>query len=173
MPLTGAISAGSYQSLQLKRGIGWLKFKGVQAVAGTLAGLVLPQLPKIAPLELLQDKAVFVPVPLHARKLRQRGFNQSEDIARAVSWQTGIQVHNVLVRRRSTFSQAKLPNELRRRNIDNAFALSIPAFSLLSSFRWIILVDDVTTSGSTLAAAASVLPRLAGQQIWGLTIARG
>lgn len=168
--LTGVISAGSYENKALRRGIHWLKFKGVRPVAKTLAYLLTPTLTTIAPLTVLQREAAFIPIPLHPHRLRQRGFNQTADIAQALTNYTGIPTSNALSRTRSTWTQTKLTTELRRSNMAGAFQLINPP---PASVRYILLIDDVTTTGSTLSAAAAAFATQPGLQIWGCTIARG
>lgn len=167
--LQGVLYAGSYGSPWLKRGIHWLKFKGVRSVAPELSRLLIPRLTMIAPLAQLREQAQLVPIPLHRQRLRQRGFNQSTDLALALSELTGIPTDEALIRRRSTWAQAKLPHELRQENIADAFR--IRAGSTSSPIA--IIVDDVTTSGATLNTAAKVLAAAGTQHCWGLTLARG
>lgn len=168
MPLAGVISAGGYGSDCLRRGVHWLKFRGVTAVAKPLSALLADVLPLIAPLPALAKQAVLVPIPLHSRRLRQRGFNQSLEIAEALSQQTGIPVAHGLVKAKVTWAQTDLPHDMRQENVAEAFALK----ETLPNKRYILLVDDVTTTGSTLMAAAHVL-KTATNQIWGVTVARG
>ena len=169
-PLHGVISVGSYRNVLLQRGIGWLKYKGVQDVAPILSALLLPRLLAIAPWEELQRLAVLVPIPLHRRKQRERGFNQSQAIAAAINQATNIPVAPLLVRDRSTWTQSKLPSELRHDNVSTAFSL---AASPTPERTMAIIIDDVTTTGSTLSAAAGVLHRANIPILWGATIARG
>lgn len=166
----GIISAGPYFALFLRRGIHWLKFKGVKELSLPLASLLVRQLPKIAPHEKLRQEAVLIPMPLNKRRLLERGFNQSEEIAKSLNALTGIPILHGLSRPRATFIQTQLPHELRSKNVANAFAAkeSVPAH-----IRFIILIDDVATTGSTLSAAASVIPVSDNQEIWAATIARG
>lgn len=169
--LTGTISAGPYHALPLQRGIQWLKFKGIRQVAPVLAELLLPELLKIAPLTQLQTQASLVPIPLHPRRQRERGFNQSQEIAAHVSALAGIPVTPLLVRRQATWTQSHLPHELRADNMATAFAINAstaPVRPLL------LILDDVTTTGSTLSAAANVLAtHYPTARLWGVTIARG
>lgn len=168
-PLSGIVSAGAYGSEYLRRGIGWLKFRGVQELAPVLASLLAPKLAAIAPLAQLQKEAVLIPIPLHKRRLRQRGFNQSLEIAKALSAQTGIPVADILTRKRATLAQAMLPHEMRQENVEDAFVLSGP----LPNKKYLLILDDVSTTGSTLSAAATVLRENYGGDIWGVTVARG
>lgn len=177
IPLTGLVSVASYSSPYIRRAIRWLKFKGVQDVAAPLAHLAAARLAVIAPLHQLVSQAILVPIPLHPSRARQRGFNQSQLLASHISSLTGIPMQDTLERARATHTQAKLPHELRSRNTTGAFNIS-PLHKgelegVVSTKRYLILVDDVATSGATLAAAAKTLrPHFSGD-IWAVTVARG
>jgi ComF family protein len=105
--------------------------------------------------------AVLVPVPLHARKLRERGFNQSECLARALVRAADGQarVERLLIRRIDTKTQTAFDRRRRLANLKNAFALA-PGARILRDQHY-VLVDDVFTTGSTLNRCARVL-RTAG-----------
>lgn len=170
-PLRGIISAGSYKAEHMKRGVKWLKFKGVREIAPVLAQLLVPYLPIIAPVEQLRKQAVIVPIPLHKRRERERGFNQSLEIARSLTEVTKIPVLEALERTRATHSQANLPpGDLRRQNLKDAFEIK----SSLPKRKYFLVLDDVTTTGATLQAAGEALKQqLPKAQLWGVTIARG
>jgi ComF family protein len=105
----------------------------------------------------MRSHDVLVPVPLHAVRRRERGFNQSDLIARAFSELSGVRVEADLLRRvRSTGTQTKLGKEGRLQNLEAAF--DCPDASRLAGRR-ILLVDDVFTTGSTASACASALRR--------------
>jgi competence protein ComFC len=170
----GVVSAGSYQLPSLQRGVRWLKFKGIQTVAPALAQLLLPRLLLIGTLEELRKHAILLPIPLHPRRARERGFNQSALLAEFIARDTGIPVAHLLERQRATWAQSHLPVELRADNIRNSFKLTETWSAHFQGERSLaILVDDVTTSGATLTAAASALSPIHFRQIWGLTVARG
>ena len=176
VPLTGCISARSYSDQAIQRGIEWLKFKGVRPISEILGGLLIPGLTAIAPLPDLAKQAVLVPIPLHASRQRARGFNQSEDIAHAISSITSIPVARILTKPHATASQARLPHTLRQENIEHAFSLHISeqAYTVLTNERpYIILVDDVSTTGATIISAAHAFPTLPHVQLWGAAVARG
>ncbi|MBA4072012.1 MAG: amidophosphoribosyltransferase [Gemmatimonas sp.] len=99
----------------------------------------------------------FVPVPLAAARLRERGFNQSAHLARALARRSGGTVlDDVLVRIRTTESQTQLTPAERRANVHDAFA--VPARRRVAiGGRTLVLVDDVLTTGATLNACAVAL----------------
>jgi ComF family protein len=113
-------------------------------------------------------------VPLHARKLRQRGFNHSELIAReALKMAAGNGRSRlnpeVLERRRETQSQTGLTRHQRRENIRGAFAVARP--ELIAGCE-VLLVDDVFTTGTTVSECARVLRRAGASKVYVATVAR-
>lgn len=102
--------------------------------------------------------AALVPVPLHPRKERERGYNQAAELARAWARAVpGARVVRVLRRTIDTATQTRLGRRAREENLKNAFAM-VAAPSISRSER-IVLVDDVFTTGATLNACAGVLRR--------------
>ncbi len=102
-----------------------------------------------------------VPVPLHRAKLRERGFNQSELIARGAAEVINLPVKTEwLVRTRETVTQTQLSQEKRERNVRGAFALSEKGHSEVDG-KLVVIVDDVITTGSTLVSCSEQL-RLSG-----------
>ena len=100
--------------------------------------------------------ATLVPIPLHARRERKRGYNQSLVLAAAIAEATGARCSPALVRTRSTRSQTKLGREARAGNVAGAFAT---ARDEISESTCVTLVDDVVTTGATLGEAALVLSK--------------
>lgn len=112
---------------------------------------------------------VIVPVPLHKRKQRIRGYNQSEWIARGISAVTGIRVDTeVIVRRKHTETQTRKSTFERWENVDGIFELH-HAESLKG--KHLLVVDDVLTTGATTVACASGLVEIEGVRISVLTLA--
>jgi len=142
-----AYSFGSYGG-SLRELIHLLKYQGMQPLARPLGAYLLRSLPR--------DEAfdAIVPVPLHWWRRWNRGFNQSELLARALSRSTGIPVRDALRRTRPTASQAGLSNTARRRNMVQAFRCRR---EIAVRGKRILLVDDVMTSGATANACASAL----------------
>ncbi|MDX2111908.1 MAG: ComF family protein [Verrucomicrobiota bacterium] len=121
--------------------------------------------------EYLRD-AVVLPVPLHPRKERERGFNQSALLAKAFVEGTGQgRVEQLLQRVRDTPTQTRLTRVERVRNLKNAFALK-PKTTLAMDLTY-IMVDDVFTTGSTLNACAQALRASGATKLKVLTLAHG
>ncbi|MGI9287883.1 MAG: ComF family protein [Pseudomonadales bacterium] len=113
--------------------------------------------------------AVVVPVPLHRSRLRSRGFNQSLELAKTVAGQLGMPVaHHHLVRCKATSSQKDLQLNDRQRNVRDAFAIRekhpLPAT--------VALIDDVVTSGATVAELARLLKQNGVQKVHVWCVAR-
>lgn len=112
---------------------------------------------------------VIIPVPLHKRKQRIRGYNQSEWIARGISAVTGIYIDTeVIVRRKHTDTQTRKSTFERWENVDGIFELH-HAESLKG--KHLLVVDDVLTTGATTVACASRLVEIEGVRISLLTLA--
>jgi ComF family protein len=116
----------------------------------------------------------FVPVPVHAERARERGFDQAALLAAAIAADLGRPCLPVLERSRATTAQYHLAREARAANVAGAFALRDDAAAVTAAIggRWIVLVDDVVTTGSTLVACATVLLAAGAIGVSALTIAR-
>ncbi len=115
------------------------------------------------------DYDLITAVPLHWRRYLKRGYNQSVLFAEEVARETGIPYRKLLSRNRWTDPQAFLPGEERISNIQGAFSV---LHSTEVEKRGILLVDDVMTTGSTLAEAAETLRTAGAKQVDVLVIAR-
>ena len=115
--------------------------------------------------DLVSGVNLVVPVPLHRRRRRARGFNQAEELARYL----GLEWKNVLRRTRATPSQTDLPAARRHANVRNAFSLKR---SHAVDGLTVLLVDDVSTTGATLNACAVALRRAGARDVRALTAAR-
>ncbi len=116
--------------------------------------------------------STLIPVPLHPTKLRERGYNQSERIARYLSGEIGDCPTKCLLQRvKYTQTQTRLNREARHRNVKNAFALAPDA--VVIPHQTYILIDDVFTTGSTLDACAAVLRQAGARQIKVATLGHG
>jgi ComF family protein len=114
--------------------------------------------------------SLIMPVPLHPRRLRARGFNQSLLLARCVASKTGSQLDFLSLRRtRFTKPQTELSSEERKKNVRKAFEVVKPE---AVKGRTIVLVDDVATTGSTLNECAKALKRAGADAVLCLVLAR-
>jgi ComF family protein len=121
-------------------------------------------------MDLPAGRQVFVPIPLFSSKLRKRGYNQAEILAKELSKKFNVPFQNVLERIRNTKTQVGMTNIERRKNIKDAFGLINHKSEILDQN--VFLVDDVVTTGSTLLEAAKMLKRNGAKRVIGLTLAR-
>jgi ComF family protein len=114
--------------------------------------------------------SLIMPVPLHPRRLRSRGFNQSLLLARCVASETGSDLDFLSLRRtKFTKPQTELSSEERKKNVRKAFEVVKPE---AVKKRTIVLVDDVATTGSTLNECAKALKRAGADSVLCLVLAR-
>lgn len=142
-----------------------LKYRGTTALAPVMASLMA----ETARQERLPVDVV-VPVPLSGLRRRTRGYNQAEALAGALGGELGLPVRpRALQRRRHTPPQARSADaDERRRNVAGAFRVRDGEVAGLR----VLLVDDVTTTGATLAACAQALKEAGVPSVWGLAFAR-
>lgn len=116
----------------------------------------------------LTGRPILIPIPLGARRRRRRGYNQSERLAAAISARVGGGVReDLLARRRETPTQTALTPEERQANVAGAF-VAAPGVRDAA----LVLVDDVFTTGATLAEAATALLRAGARDVQAVTFAR-
>jgi ComF family protein len=167
-----ATAYGSYES-GLRELLHLLKYGGVRPAANVLGRMLAEAIAKLEP-ELPSDFVVLIPVPLYRTKLRQRGFNQAELIARAAlkinpSRDRYRLCAGVLERKRDTSSQTGLTSHQRRENLRGAFGVAqAEAIKGLE----VLVVDDVYTTGATVSECARVLRRAGAARVWVATVAR-
>lgn len=143
-----------------------LKFNG-KLVHARLLGELLADLACVEKVIVDEDVCI-LPVPLHKNRLRLRGFNQSIELARALSKKTGWPMElNKVVRMRETSAQTGLDAKARRKNIRGAFAV-VEALV----HKQVVLVDDVVTTGSTVNELSRVLKKAGVEKITVLSLAR-
>ena len=140
-----------------------LKYHQVRAAAPVLGRLMAQHfLSSPLPIDFL------VATPLHKRRLRQRGYNQSILLAREVGKQVGLPVwEELLIRTRDSAPQVRLSRAERARNVEGSFECtrSVEGASIL-------MIDDVATTGSTMSACGEALKRYGARSVWGLVLAR-
>ena len=120
------------------------------------------------------NNGVLIPVPIYKDKLKIRGYNQSEELAKELSKVLQIPViSDALVKIKHTESQMELNKEEREKNLLAAFTINKNrATSDVAQFSRIFLVDDVYTTGSTMAECAKTLKSAGAKTVWGICIAR-
>jgi len=114
---------------------------------------------------------VLVPVPVHAARRRQRGFDQAELLARGVGRRLRLPVVNALDRAARTAAQHSLDRRARAANVGHAFIVA-PARRAAIAGRWVVLVDDVVTTGATMSGCSEALYAAAATAVSGLALAR-
>ncbi len=156
-PLDGLSAAFAYDGSVIG-GIYRLKYKNRRYVARFFADMMeIPQ-------GWMPD--CIVPVPLHPKKYWKRGFNQSELIANFLSVRCGVPVNtDLLIRTKNTRSQARLDSADRHVNVIGAFSADSSAKD-----RAVLLIDDVTTTHSTLNACASALKQAGASRVYALCV---
>jgi ComF family protein len=112
-----------------------------------------------------------VPVPVHAAKLKQRGFDQAELLARAVGRVLELPVLTALERASKTAAQHALGRTARAANVGGAFAVKAANRTTING-RWIVVVDDIVTTGATFAGCAQALYEAGASAVSGLALAR-
>lgn len=114
---------------------------------------------------------VIVPVPLHKKKEKQRGYNQSERIAVGLANRLAIKVDvTLLQRQRFTVTQTRLNKEERQKNMADAFKVIC---GQQPTYRHVLLIDDVLTTGATLKACAIALQKAGYSRLSMMTLALG
>jgi ComF family protein len=159
-------SLGPYEG-PLRAAVHELKYHGRRRVAGRLAEAIVAEGGSRA---VLSAGAVLVPVPLHPRRRRERGFNQAELLAGEVARCLDLELAPAaLVRRADTQTQTGLSAAQRRKNVAGAFAVRHRA---QIAGRVVVLVDDVVTTGATARACAQALREAGAKAIRLLSAAR-
>lgn len=161
-----ARSAFAYED-GVRRLLHALKFGGVERIAKVLGSVAASTC--LGPGR-LEGYAGIVPVPLSPRRRRERGFNQAERIARAVSAWSGDPILGRVLTKRERPPQSGLSRKARKRNVTGAFEASpLPARARSEA---LLLVDDVFTTGATAEAASRALTRAGARAVDVLTLAR-
>ncbi len=177
-PALQSVRAAVWLEEGARRAVHALKYGGLPRIADDLAAAMAGVRPPA------DGPSALIPIPLAAKRLRERGYNQSEALARALARQWLIPVLvDVVVRTRETPTQTALTPETRLANVAGAFALRIddcglrignlPIKSAIRNPQFaIVLVDDVFTTGATLAEAARALEQAGATNVMGVTFAR-
>lgn len=170
-PLARVMRFFNYDEPLVRRAIHTAKYNFVPEALRKITTQALPHLPALLESEDIDPRAlIFMPVPLHPRRLRMRGFNQAELVGRAFASACGAQFCAPLARTRFTLPQVDLDEEDRAANLKRAFECIDRA---MVAGKYCVLTDDVATTGSTLKACGGVLKEAGAAQVWGLVLAKG
>ena len=163
-PFDGLRSSFVYKST-VRTLVRSLKYRGASALAAPMATLLAETV-----LECDLEADIVVPVPLSGLRHRTRGYNQASELAKHLAKELRLPMRpRALERMRNTLPQARTANAAeRRRNVQGAFRSEDPAVE----GNRILLVDDVTTTGATLASCADALNRAGAESVWCLTFAK-
>src|SRR3989339_768561 len=162
--LNGVHIAANYQDMVLKKALWMLKYQGIKQLAKPLAELIRERIWK----KLETENWLVVPVPLSKNKLRRRGYNQAELIARELP---GNVRADVLFKKFHTKSQVEVKDkEERLANIIGSFEVRNPE---KIKGKKIILIDDVLTTGATMREAKKVFKQAGAKKVVGVVVARG
>jgi ComF family protein len=171
-----AVAYGTYRG-ELRDLIHLLKYRGMEPIAGRLGGFLADTVEPFAEQFAGPTGALVIPVPMHAVKQRQRGFNQAERLARMTVRELRdrhpdwcLRLEPTLLRRvKVTVSQSGLTNHQRRQNLRGAFLVASPA---RVANRDILLIDDIYTTGATARACSRVLRNAGARSVRVATVAR-
>lgn len=169
--LTGLYCSASYDNFIVKKLINQFKYRPyIKELAKPLAFLIMAHLINLNNLPDFKE-FILIPVPLHKKKLKQRGFNQANEIGKELSDKLKIPIfNNVLIKIKQTPAQVELKKEQREKNIKGVF---ICQKSELVGGKKILLIDDIFTTGATMEECARVLKTAGAKEIWGMVVARG
>lgn len=150
----------------LRRALHALKYAGERRLAQPLGEAVAARWRRAG-----AGGQLLVSIPVHARRRSERGYDQAELIAAAAAGALGLPWMPALERRRATAPQYLLDRRQRATNVNEAFAVRSGARPAVSG-RWVVLVDDVVTTGATLCAAAGALMDAGAVAVSAVTVAR-
>ncbi len=179
--LSGLFFATSFEHQLVKDLIHYFKYPPfIKELAQPLAALIIahfamldkPQRLVLSPDSSKRDGNYrIIPLPLHRKRLKWRGFNQAEEIGRELSRTLDFPLYiDVLVRVKNTKPQVELRGAARTENVSGAFAVQYPEKIRKKK---ILLLDDVFTTGATMEEAARVLKEAGAKQVFGVVAARG
>ena len=166
-PHLGIHSVTAYNDV-VKHALHQLKFQNKKRLAQPMGVLMVQYLSQSMHLDLKQID-VLVPVPLHPNRLKQRGFNQAHLIALSIHQYYGIKIENALLRVVDTKPQFDLDRKERFNNVKGAFAIN-KTNTIFN--KKVLLIDDIYTTGATIAECANTLKVAGAKRTDILTLAR-
>ena len=170
--LDGLTSIFRYEGI-IKIGVKKIKYKWAYDICREIISLLPPNLE--LPINRYSDtNHILIPVPLHPKRLRWRGFNQAEILGKIIAENTGWQIKkDIIIRGKETKNQADLKRNERLKNMIGAFSINPKYKSADLRETNFIVFDDVWTTGATLRNCSNVLKRFGAGKVWGLTLAHG
>jgi ComF family protein len=159
-----ALAAFAYDWV-LRRALQRLKYGGAARLARPLADACGAEFVRLLA---LTGRAPLVPVPVHASRFRQRGYNQAALLARSLAGAHDLPVLDLLTRHRHTTEQHRLNRAGRLRNLQRAFGLKVD----VRAPPVVILVDDILTTSATMEACAAALRAAGAGRVFGFALAR-
>jgi len=170
--LNGLSFALSYQNNLAKKLIQQFKYEPfIKELSKTLASLIISHFQLTEKQKTDFSDFLLIPVPLDKKRLKWRGFNQSEEIGKELAKYFAVPLMtDILLKTKSTLPQVELSDLEREENIKGAFWVKNKE---KIKGRKILLVDDVYTTGSTLEESARLLKEAGAKEVWGAVIARG
>ena len=166
-PRYGKLRSIAFYQTTLQQAIHLFKFEKKNVFAKHLIQLINAHVPTDCS---ITEYDFILPVPIHRKRLRERGFNQAALLAKGIAQVGGVPLlTNVLVRHRHTVAQSSLDSEARQQNIIGAFEIRNP--DVIRNKR-ILIIDDVFTTGATICEAVNELWKADPAEIDVLTLAR-
>ena len=176
-PTLNILTIFNYHHKIVKKLIWHLKFKRAEPVAAIFAPYmeetILNYLTENLNSFFYQDQILLVPIPLHPKRLKTRGYNQSKILSQKISHlnPNTFTVADILIKTKNTPTQVSChKRHLRQKNIKNSFTLQTP---IDLSNKIICVIDDVTTTGATLEEALRVLASRRPKHLLAVTVAHG
>ena len=161
----GVFVASYYHDKLLKKTIHYYKYHFVKNLSEPLALLLAQSIQNST----LATPDIIIPVPLHKRRYRWRGFNQASELAKKLDLQISV-ITDILIRVRYTVPQVKMKNKNKRqKNLNNAFIVKNKSQVIDKN---ILLIDDVMTTGATLKECAKALKTAGAKTVYCLVLAR-
>ena len=175
--LDGLTSIFRYDGI-IKQAVKTLKYRRVTNLAREFVSLIPERVISTMPHTLYPIPSIFIPIPLHPSRFRDRGFNQAEVLGRLLAerlpaGKAGLHIPiriDILKRAVATTPQVEMKDKKDRlKNMKNVFSVHHSSFSIHHS---LLLFDDVFTTGATMRAAGESLKRAGAKSVWAVTIAR-
>lgn len=183
--LDGVIAATAFwgkdkKETLVKEAIHVFKYRFVKDLAGPLAALIIRQIRNRQIVKTGEafifgpdmNNKIIIPVPLHIKRFRWRGFNQAELLAEYIAKQFKLPISKTsLMRQKNNIPQVEVRD--RRQRIENIKDAFVCADNEKIKDKIVILVDDVATTSATLGECAKALKSVGAKEVWGVVVARG